>query len=508
VRGLPDRAAGILLHPTSLPGGEGVGTMGRAAFSFLEFCAASGFRIWQICPLGPTGYGDSPYQCLSARAGNPLLIDLEGIARRGWLRAEEVPADSATARIDYGGVIPRKAALLARAHAAFSASARKRDAESLAEWASGESGWLEEYCLFAALKRRFALKAWTDWPLPYREGEADALARARSELAEDISLERFVQWNFASQWEELRTRAGELGVSLMGDMPIYVAHDSVESWSRRPLFRLDAEGAPLEVSGVPPDYFSPEGQLWGNPIWDWKAMAALAYAPWVAIIRSQLDRFDILRIDHFRGFSEYWAVPPGEKTAIPGRWKRGPGMAPFEALAAAIGGEGPLPIIAEDLGDLGGRAKRLRRRSGFPGMKILQFAFDSKEKGNHLPGGGDVDYAIYTGTHDNDTVAGWFASAREEDRDAALKYLGVPVADAPSAESIPDLPWLFIRAALDSPCRIAIVPAQDILGLGSDARMNKPGTAEGNWRWRLREGQLGEAEALRLREMIVRTGRA
>jgi 4-alpha-glucanotransferase len=482
--------------------------MGRAAFSFIEFCLSSGARIWQICPLGPTGYGDSPYQCLSARAGNPLLIDLEDIARRGWLRAEDVPADSPSARVDYGAVIPRKASLLARAYAAFSASSRKRDAEGLAEWAAGESEWLDEYCLFAALKRRFGLKAWTDWPLPFRDRDADALSGARRELAGEISLERFVQWNFDRQWEELRMRAGERGISLMGDMPIYVAHDSAEAWSRRDLFKLDAEGAPLEVSGVPPDYFSPEGQLWGNPIWDWKAMAALDYAPWVGMVRRLLSRFDILRIDHFRGFSEYWAVPPGEKTARRGRWRRGPGMAPFDALAAAMEGEGALPIVAEDLGDLGGKAKRLRKRSGFPGMKILQFAFDSDEKGNQLPGEGDTNFAMYTGTHDNDTVAGWFASARKEDRAAALKYLGVPDADAPSAEPMPELCWRFIRAALDSPCRIAIVPAQDILGLGSEARMNRPGTAEGNWRWRLSESQLGEAQARRLREMIEASGRA
>ncbi len=519
---LPARAAGVLLHPTSLPGAEGVGVLGAQARAFIDFLADAGVRVWQICPLGPTGYGDSPYQCLSARAGNPLLVDLEDLAARGWLPARSVPSWDASDRVDYGAVIPRKAALLAEARDRFRVSAVARDRDELAAWAAAESPWLDEYCLFAALKRRFSLAAWTSWPRPWRDRDPEALAAARKELEDDIGLERFIQWNFARQWMALRARARERGVMILGDMPIYAAQDSVEAWASRNLFQVRPDGSPGAVAGVPPDYFSPDGQLWGNPLWDWKALAADGFAPWTEIVAAQLERYDALRIDHFRGFSEYWAVPPDATTARSGTWRRGPGIAPFIALAEAVESRGAaegrtgsasrrpgssLPIVAENLGALGWRARLLLRRSGFPGMKVLQFAFDSAEGGRHDPDRGAPDCVLYTGTHDNDTTAGWFASASERDRARALSWLGVSAREAADADFPRELPWRFIRAALESPCRIAVVPVQDLLSLGSGARMNRPGTAGGNWTWRLLHGQLDGGIARRLRSLAEASGR-
>ena len=497
------RRAGVLLHPTSLPGPFGVGDLGPAAHAFLDRLAEAGQRVWQVLPLAPTGYGDSPYQALSAFAGNPVLISPEALRDDGWVTQAELDAAPRFLRgeVDYATVGRWKAQLLRRAAERFQAGAPVALREELDAFRAAEAPWLEDVALFLALKARHNGRAWIEWAAPLAGRDPEALAAARKELAPELSAHAFAQWVFARQWGALRARAAARGIELMGDVPIYLAHDSAEVWARRALFRLDGEGRPLAVAGVPPDYFSATGQLWGNPLHDWEVQARDGYAFQVERMRANLRLFDLVRLDHFRGFEAYWEVPAGDPTAERGRWVKGPGAAVFEAMRAALGA---LPIVAENLGVITPEVEGLRRRFGWPGMAILQFAFgDDPQARTFLPHAYERDLVAYTGTHDNDTVAGWWSSRAgvgstrterqiELERAHARAYLGADGSDMPFTL----LRWLYASVA-----ELAMAPMQDLLGLGSEARMNTPGTASGNWRWRMAEGAFGPELARRVREL-------
>ncbi|MBK8480713.1 MAG: 4-alpha-glucanotransferase [Proteobacteria bacterium] len=486
-----ERCSGVVLHPTALPGPQGIGTLGDAAFRFVDWLASAGQQLWQLCPLGPTGFGNSPYQCFSAFAGNPLLIDLERLQRAGWLSAEDLrperPFDGT--RVDYERVIAFVWARLARAHARFGERATPAMREELAHFCSEQAAWLDDFALFMAIKSAAGGVAWDNWEEPLRLREPAALAAVRAERAGGIALQKFVQYLFYGQWQQLRAHAQQQGVRLVGDLPIYVAYDSAEVWAQRELFALDAQGRPTAVAGVPPDYFSANGQRWGNPLYDWARHYETGFAWWTAVVRAKLARYDLLRIDHFRGFAAYWAIPADEPTAKHGRWEPGPGAALFLALTKALG---PLPILAEDLGVITPDVIALREQFHYPGMKILQFAFDSAEASEFRPHTYPPRCVVYTGTHDNDTICGWYAKASAADRAYAEAYL-----DARN----PEVAWDFLRAAWASPALVAMAPLQDVLGLGSEARFNVPGTLAGNWEWRCAEDALTPALAARLKRL-------
>ncbi len=499
------RQSGILLHPSSLPGRQGIGTLGRETRDFLDFACVAGVRLWQVCPLGPTGYGDSPYQCFSSIAGNPLLIDLESLVKLGLLTNADLspfsrlPQDS----IDFGALIPLKWQAFKKAFENFSRAGIRNDSSFKALSARFEAfrrqerQWLGDYALFMSLKDQFGGVAWNQWPDDIKNRLPAALADWREKLAPAIRLQEFVQWQFFSQWNEIRALTRERSIHIMGDMPIFVAYDSVDVWTRRELFQLSADGLPSAVAGVPPDYFSPTGQLWGNPLYNWQAMEADGFQWWITVIKSKFQMFDYLRIDHFRGFAAYWAVPFGNPTAEHGQWLPAPGIKLFETILNSIG---QVPIIAEDLGLITPDVVELIHHFQFPGMKILQFAFDSSEGNDHVPHNFVPNSVAYTGTHDNDTILGWYRSARQADRQTSRAYLGLHGPER-------TLNWEFIRAALSTVSLMAIIPMQDILGLGSEARMNRPGTLGGNWTWRYTRGELKPALAQRLKELVVRYGR-
>jgi 4-alpha-glucanotransferase len=494
---LSRRRAGVLLHPTSLPSRHGIGDLGPAAETFLDYLAEAQQTLWQVLPLGPTGYGDSPYASPSAFAGNPLLISPEQLLTSGLLQPEELaelaslPAD----HVDYGAVSRLKRQLL---ELAFSRGRQRGDLrERLDAFRRQHADWLDDYALFSALSERFNC-LWTDWDPPLRDRDPRALDQARAELAERIDFVVFCQQLFADQWWQLRRDASKRGIRIIGDIPIFVAYDSADVWAHRHLFKLDAEGRPRVVAGVPPDYFSATGQLWGNPLYDWEAMAREGYAWWIARFRHLAELVDLVRVDHFRGFEAAWEVPAGAPTAVEGAWVPGPGNAVFDAIATALGGG--VPVIAEDLGLITDEVRRLLAQTGFPGMKVLQFAFGGGTDNLYLPHNfTDPNCVVYTGTHDNDTTSGWFASASEHERDFVRRYLG---SDGTT------IAFDVMRLALGSVARTAIVPLQDVLGLGSEARMNTPGAAEGNWEWRVRPEQVDERHARRLAELTEVYGRA
>ncbi len=515
-----DRRSGILLHPTSLPGPHGAGDLGAAAHAFASWLASAGQRLWQVLPLGPTGYGDSPYQALSGRAGNPLLVSLETLREESWLEDADLaspPAGDGVAA-ELGPALAWKRERLARAAETFARRGAAEPSADFEAFRAREASWLPDWALFAVLKEAHGGGPWTAWPRPLARREPAALDAARARHAGAIRAEEFAQWCFFRQWRALRSRCGTLGIELMGDVPIYVAHDSVEVWTRPELFRLDAGGAPAAVAGVPPDYFSATGQLWGNPLYDWEAVARDGFRFWIERIRGALALVDRLRLDHFRGFEAYWELPAGAATAAGGRWVPGPGAQVFEALERAdlAGGHreaaphGPaLPLVAENLGVITPEVEALRRRFGLPGMAILQFAFGKDPQApTFQPHNYERDTVAYTGTHDNDTIMGWWhggagesvRSAEDVAREKAFarEYLG----------DEHEMNWVMIRALLASVADTAIVPLQDVLGLGSEARMNRPSTLGGNWRWRLREGALGPAHAERLRRLAELYGRA
>ena len=478
---LDTRMAGVLLHPTCLPSDQGIGTFAQAG-RFLDFLQEAGMRTWQICPLGPTGYGDSPYQCFSAFAGNPYLIDLKELAERGWLTAAELaPLGRLNPeRVDFGALFQLKWPLLRRAFERYrQAGAPALESGSFAAFKQAEAGWLDAYAYYRALKDHFGGRAWMEWPAEARRYSAALKSPLRGRLADAVEAHQFYQYVFFAQWRRVRASAARLGISLIGDIPIFVAADSADVWAQPGLFDLDpATGQPRAVAGVPPDYFSADGQLWGNPLYAWDRHAADGYAWWKARLRASFELYDIVRIDHFRGFDQYWRIPFPAENARVGAWTPGPGLDFFRSVREAFP---QARIIAEDLGDLTPSAVKLREDTGLPGMTVLQFAFGGDARNPYLPHNLTPNSVIFPGTHDNDTSLGWYAAAGEKTRDHVRRYLNVGGAD---------IGWDFIRAAYMAVSRLAIIPFQDILSLGSAARFNRPGQPEGNWQWRFGAPQL------------------
>jgi 4-alpha-glucanotransferase len=510
-----DRSSGLLLHPSSLPGAFGIGDLGPAALEFISSLAESGQRIWQVLPLGPTGYGDSPYAPFSSFAGNELLISPELLAQEGLLstarlaNAPRFPKE----RVDYGAVIPWKRKLLDEAAGAFIAGASRERRSGFDRFKAAEAYWLEDYALFRAIKDEYDDKAraegvggalWNNyWPAPIAMREEKALAAERAKRAESIERYMVLQFFFAEEWAALKHAANEAKIKIIGDIPIFVAEDSADVWSARKLFDLDGSGKPREVAGVPPDYFSEDGQLWGNPLYDWRGHKKELFAWWKRRLIAALSRYDVVRIDHFRGFEAYWSVTAGQKTARTGQWRKAPGAELFAAIKAELGAE--VPIVAEDLGFITEEVKALRDGLGLPGMRILQFAFDEGESGSafdprnsFLPHNYGEHCVAYTGTHDNDTLAGWLGQASGPETDYVERYLGYEPADPAAA---------LVRELMKSTAAWAVVPMQDILGLGAEARMNRPSTLGGNWAWRMAEGAFSQELAEELAELSRLYGR-
>lgn len=492
------RASGILLHPTSLPSPFGIGDLGESAYRFVDFLAEAEQQLWQVLPLGPTGFGDSPYQCFSAFAGNPLLISPTLLAQEGWLPQaflERVPRFPET-RVDYGAVIPFKQTLLRAAHEHFQQHAAAEHCHAFEAFCEQEKAWLEDYALFMALKEAHDGDPWNIWEDDLVQRKPAALARAQRRLRDAIQKHKFAQFVFFRQWEALKAYAHAKGVRLVGDIPIFVAFDSADAWAHRELFTIDEKGNLLFIAGVPPDYFSPTGQRWGNPLYRWDVMAQQGYRWWIERCRMAFRLFDLVRIDHFRGFEAYWEVPADEPTAINGRWVKGPGLAFFQALREALG---ELPIIAEDLGVITDEVRALRDALGFPGMRVLHFAFVADASSDFLPHNYVRNTVAYAGTHDNDTTVGWFEKLDPETRARVLDYTGT---DGSAIH------WDVIRLLMMSVADTVILTLQDVLGLGSEARMNFPGRAEGNWQWRFTWAQLTPEIVARLRKMTRTYGRS
>ena len=503
------RACGILLHPTSLPGRHGVGDLGHDAYRFVDFLVAAGQSLWQVLPLGPTGYGNSPYQCFSAFAGNTLLVSPDLLVEQGLLAPEAIEGAPTfpEERVEYGDAFSHKEALLTKAFKNFVRTDPAAVRSAFEAFKISASAWLEDYALYRSLKRERKEVAWTEWEEPLVRRDADALREARARLAEQIEEVKFKQFLFFDQWKRLREYCHGQQVSIVGDIPIFVAHDSADVWAQPRQFQLDELGRPRVVAGVPPDYFSKTGQLWGNPLYDWERMQADGFSWWVERVRSMLSLVDVIRIDHFRGFGAYWEIPGGDQTAERGRWVKAPGHELFQAIKASLG---ELPIIAEDLGFITPDVVVLRDEFGFPGMRILQFGFSSDSTNKDLPHNYVRNTVVYTGTHDNDTAVGWFrseptggASVRsaaqvERERQYCLDYLRADGSE---------INWDFIRAAYASAGDTALVPLQDVLGLGSEARMNTPATMSGNWSWRFPGDALNETLSARLRRLAELYGR-
>jgi len=491
------RTAGILLHPTSLPGPFGVGDLGRGVDRFLRWARDAGQSLWQLLPLVPPGSHGSPYDGLSAFAGNPLLISPELLVEGGLLDradldgAPHLPPD----RVDFEAVAAWKDAVLRRSHERFERRAPAELRERFAGFSSApaQRPWLDHWALFMALRRRHP-RGWWEWPRPLARRHPEALEQARREEAAEIDYQRYLQFLFFTQWQRVREVAHRLGVRIFGDVPIYVARDSAEVWARPELFELDDELRPEAVAGVPPDYFSDTGQLWGNPLYRWDRLAEDGYKWWIARLAANLRLTDLVRLDHFRGFAGYWRVPVPAETAEGGEWRPGPGAELFDACRRALG---ELPLVAEDLGVITPEVTELRHRLGLPGMKVLQFAFDDPDS-EHLPHRLERRSYLYTGTHDNDTAAGWYGKLGDDSRRRFHRYAGAG-GEEPH--------WTLVRLAYTSVAEGAVVPVQDLLGLGSEARMNTPARAAGNWRWRLEEGALDDRLAGRLRELAEVSGR-
>ncbi len=486
------RSSGLLLHPTSLPSPWGIGDLGPVAYQFVDFLVAAGQSLWQILPLGPTGYGDSPYQAFSAFAGNPLLISLDQLIKRGLLSYDEVVEASghyhlAIDQVNYGEVIGFKLPLLYRSYERMRHGVDPELNAAFSEFCHSNRVWLDDYALFMALKEAHGGQAWNHWAPELRAREPAALTQARQEHAVAIEIQQYLQFLFFQQWLPLKAYANERAIKIIGDAPIFVAYDSADVWANPELFYLDAESRPTVVAGVPPDYFSATGQLWGNPLYRWPQMAEDGYAWWVARLRAAFTQVDLLRLDHFRGFAAYWEVPADETTAINGRWVRGPGAALFSRIEQEFGS---LPIIAEDLGLITPDVHALREQFAFPGMIVLQFAFGGTSDNLYLPHNHTRNSVVYTGTHDNTTTVGWFAELDEEVREQVRAYLG---------RDGSDIAWDLLRVALMSVADLAVIPFQDVLRLDADARMNTPGQLGANWSWRFRAEALNQGVAAGLR---------
>lgn len=496
---LDHRAAGVLLHPTSLPSDQGCGVLDASAIRWLDFLVDAGIRYWQVCPLGPTGFGDSPYQCFSAFAGNPYLIDLEALRQFGLLDTadlaplEQLPND----HVDFSALHEHKWPLLFKAHSAFQHSNPDLPWGDFPEFKRKHQTWLEPYSLFMAIKDWQNGQPWWEWPETLRFFDRlDSLPQTTRDRADAYA---FCQYVFFGQWQAIRNCANERGIGIIGDTPIFVAADSADVWAQPGLFQLDPEtGRPNCVAGVPPDYFSADGQLWGNPLYDWQAHQQDGFGWWLDRLRANFMLCDILRIDHFRGFDSYWEISADSENARRGKWRQGPGLAFFQAIAAALP---HARLIAEDLGDLLPSVHELRHKTGLPGMAILQFAFGGDAGNAYLPHNQHANCVVYPGTHDNDTTLGWYRHSDEKTRDHVRRYLRV---------SGDDISWDFVRAAYQSVCRLAVIPLQDLLGLDSAARFNTPGIASGNWQWRCRADQLETLRrdsAASLRELAGLYGR-
>jgi 4-alpha-glucanotransferase len=502
------RLSGVLLHPTSLPGPYGIGELGEEAHRFIESLTRSGVGLWQVLPLGPTAYGDSPYQSLSAFAGNPLLVSLDVLRRDGLLDdgdVEHQPRFSAH-EVDFGAVIDYKLPLLQKAYGKFQHTTSHAQQTAFAAFCKKQAAWLDDFALFAVVKEQLGGRSWHEWEEGIRDRHKDALAGWRHDHAEAIRSRQFWQFLFFQQWRAVHDHAKHVGIKVMGDIPIFVAHDSADVWAHPQLFRLDDEGRPLFVAGVPPDYFSATGQLWGNPLYRWDLMAKDGYRWWIDRFRATFAMVDVVRLDHFRGFEAYWEIPAGEETAVRGHWRKGPGASFFKAVRDALG---DLPIVAENLGVITPEVEALREKFSLPGMAILQFAWgDDPQGSDFLPHNFPHNRVVYTGTHDNDTTVGWWTSGVgdstrsleevERERRFALSYMN---------SDGREIHWDFIRTLLASVADVAIVPLQDVLGLGSEARMNLPGRPGGNWRWRVAPGAVKTHAEQRLREMNENYGR-
>jgi len=488
------RSAGILLHPTSLPGRYGIGDLGVEAFRWVDFLKSADQKLWQILPLGPTGYGDSPYQCFSAFAGNPFLISPDKLIEDGLLtQADVAPLPTfSNDLVDFGPVIIYKLGLLDKAYANFKAGAGSADLRSeFAAFQKAQSAWLDDFALFMALKEAHNGAVWSAWEPELVARKPEALEAARARLADTIESQRLRQFLFFRQWQAVKAYANAAGIQIIGDIPIFVAYDSADVWQRPDLFYLDEHGQPTVVAGVPPDYFSRTGQLWGNPLYRWDVLKQNNYAWWIDRIRGTLALVDIIRVDHFRGFDAYWEIPFGMPTAEVGQWVKGPAADFFNALKAGLGDN--LPIIAEDLGVVTPEMVALRDAFDLPGMKVLQFAFSTDNKDPFLPHTFIANCVVYTGTHDNDTTRGWYEhSSTDGERDYARRYLG---------RDGQDIVWDMIRLAYASVANTAVVPLQDVFNLGTEARMNLPGRPSGNWGWRFKQGQLTAQLRDRLKEL-------
>ena len=476
------RSSGILLHPTSLFGKYGIGTLGENAVKFIDFLDRSNQKLWQVFPLGPTGFGDSPYQSFSAFAGNPFLIDLEKLVLLDLLKIEDIEGaelEKDINYVDFGTLYKKKLPLLKKAYDNLQNIDNEKILFELEIFKEENSFWLEDYSLFISLKYHFKGHEWSKWDEGIKLRKEKDLKKYKELLKEEIELNNFIQYLFFHQWGEIKGYANSKGISIIGDIPIFVAFDSSDAWANSEIFLFDKERKPINVAGVPPDYFSKTGQLWGNPLFDWEKLKETGYKWWIERVRANLKTADIIRIDHFRGFESYWAVPAKEKTAIIGIWEKGPGIDFFDSIKVALG---DLPIIAEDLGNLTKEVVELRNETGFPGMKILQFAFDSDEENEYLPHSYNSNCVVYTGTHDNDTIVGWYSKASTQDKEYVRDYLDIFTDN--------EIHWRFIKGAWRSVANMAIAPMQDFLGLGSDARINIPGIASGNWQWRMKEEDL------------------
>lgn len=477
-RWLQDRSAGVLLHPTSLPGSTGIGTIGREARHFVDFLAETGMKIWQVCPLGPTGFGDSPYQCFSAFAGNPYFIDPETLLEQGLLKQGDL-ADLRrlpTERVDYGAQWILRWPVLKKAFRNFLSDAPQADKSEFVAFKKARKEWLEPYTRFTALKRKFDGRSWQNWPQELKSYVDAKKLVAKSELGYEMEAQAWCQFEFFRQWLSLKQYANSRGVQIFGDIPIFVAMDSADVWTHPRLFDMDANLNPRFIAGVPPDYFAADGQLWGNPLYDWKRHRATNYAWWLARLRASFEIYDIVRIDHFRGFDEYCKIPANAANAREHEWAPGPGFDFFESIKAEFP---EAKLVAEDLGMITDSVRELVKATGVPGMNVLQFGFEGASQ--YLPHNGIPNSVLYPGTHDNDTAWGWFNKQSESVQDFFRRYLRVP------GEAVP---WDMIRSGYAAPSCLFVVTMQDLLSLGSESRMNTPGTAIGNWKWRLTREQL------------------
>jgi len=491
------RRAGVLLHPTSLPSAFGIGDLGPAAHAYLDWLDAAGISWWQVLPLHPPGPGNSPYSATSTFAGNPLLISPALLLDDGLLVPDDLDdrPELTNEWVDFSAVIPWKRRIFRRAFDRFKLESGTM-ADELERFCASNEVWLEDYALFAALKAAFDGAAWYEWPHDLAMRDSDALNRWRTEHHDEIDYEIFVQLLFHRQWRALREHAADVGIGILGDVPIFVARDSAEVWAHPELFLMDDQRRPTVVAGVPPDYFSPTGQLWGNPLYDWSRMADDGYAWWIERLHHTLATVDLVRLDHFRGFAAYWEVPADATVATNGRWIEGPGRRFFDAVSEALGG---LPFVAEDLGEITDDVVTLRDDLGLPGMAVLHFGFSTNPRSSFIPYSHTRNLVVYTGTHDNNTTLGWFLDdASDSERDLVRSYVG---------SSCAEVNWDLTRLAMGSVADLAVVPHQDLAGLGADCRMNTPAVAEGNWSFRLMPWMLDSGIRERLAEMVVTFGR-